>query len=289
MMLSRKSYTRVTLALDIVRKIEEGPFTGYHELGTIKHAIDLCDTVSIEDSDFDVLECDDPAVPCDERNVCLKAVRLVQQECDIDRHVSIHLQKLIPVKGGLAGGSANAATMLNLLNELWQIKLTPPRLIDLGRKIGMDVPYYFVGKTAFDSEAGMKLTPIPSTSAFTFVLAVPDFGVSTAEAYAGIDYSVINKNRHRSNALRDALVVDDREAAMAAMHNDFEQSVFSRFPRLAVIKHELVQAGCKAAIMTGSGSTVMGIADDRVHAETVAGKMKNCRSIIASTLNAENA
>lgn len=289
MILSRKSYTRVTLALDIVRKIEEGPFKGYHELGTIKHAIDLCDTVSIEDAEFDVLECDDPAVPCDGRNVCLKAVHLVQQECGIDRHASIRLHKRIPVKGGLAGGSANAATTLRLLNELWELKLPPSRMIALGRKIGMDVPFYFAGKTAFDSEAGMKLTPIPTNSTFSFVLAVPDFGVSTTEAYAGIDYSTIGKNRHLSITLRDGLVVDDRKAAIAAMHNDFERSVFSRFPRLAVIKHEFLEAGCKGAVMTGSGSTIIGIAEDRSHAEKIAGKIKNCRTIIASTLAGETA
>lgn len=283
MMLTRKSYTRVTLALDIVRKIEEGPFKGCHELGTVKHAIDLCDTVSIEDSDFDLLECDDPAVPCDGRNVCLKAVRLVQSEFAIDRHVNIGLGKRIPVKGGLAGGSADAAATLYLLNELWDLKLSSSRLVALGRKIGMDVPFYFAGKSAFDTEAGMKLTPIPTNSAFTFVLAIPDFGVSTSEAYAGIDYGEINLKSHMTQTLRDGLVVDDRAAVIASLHNDFEQSVFLRFPRLAVIKHELLEAGCKAAVMTGSGSTVIGVAADRLHAEAIAGKM-SCRTIIASTL-----
>jgi 4-diphosphocytidyl-2-C-methyl-D-erythritol kinase len=289
MHLTRKSYTRVTLALDIVRKIEEGEFKGYHELGTIKHAIDLCDTVSIEESDFDIIECDDPVVPCDERNVCLKAVRLVQNEYDIDRHVSIRLRKRIPVKGGLAGGSANAATTLQLLNELWDLKLASSALITLGRRIGMDVPFYFVGKSAFDAEAGLTLTPIPTNCVFSFVLAIPDFGVSTAEAYAGIDHGAVNTNSNLSKTLRDALVVDDKKAVFAAMHNDFERSVFSRFPRLAVIKHELLEAGCKGAVMTGSGSTVIGITEDRGLAETIAGKIENCRTIIASTLTEKTA
>lgn len=287
MILTKKSYTRVTLALDIVRKIEEGPFKGYHELGTVKHAIDLCDTVSIEDSDFDVLECDDPAVPCDDRNVCLKAVHLVQNEFAIDRHASIRLQKRIPVKGGLAGGSANAATTLHLLNDLWELGLDASRLIALGRKIGMDVPFYFAGKSVFDSEAGMKLDPIPTNSSFTFVLAIPDFGVSTSEAYAGVEYSTINRKRNLTQRLRDGLVVNDRRAIIASLHNDFERSVFARFPRLAVIKHELLEAGCRGSVMTGSGSTVIGIADNYSHAETIAGKIENCRTIIASTLTAE--
>jgi 4-diphosphocytidyl-2-C-methyl-D-erythritol kinase len=247
------------------------------------NAIDLCDTVSVEESDADTIACDDPAVPCDERNVCLKAVRLVQHEFNDDRHVAITLQKRIPVMGGLAGGSANAATTLFLLNEFWGLQLAVPGLIALGRKIGMDVPFYFAGGSAFDTEAGMKLTPIPTNCAFTFVLAVPEFGVSTSEAYAGIDYRVINRQRKLSRTLRDGLVVDDREAVIASMHNDFEQSVFPRFPRLAELKRELLAAGCLGSVLTGSGSTVIGVAKDRAHAEAIAGKM-DCRTIISSTL-----
>jgi 4-diphosphocytidyl-2-C-methyl-D-erythritol kinase len=282
--ITKNSHTRVTLALDIVRKIEEGSFAGYHELGAVKHAIDLCDTVTIEDSAFDVIECDDPAVPCDERNVCMKAVRLVRDEFAVGRHAAITLQKRIPVMGGLAGGSANAATTLDLLNELWELQLPLPRLIEIGRRVGMDVPFYFAGGTAFDSEAGMKLSPVPTTCTFTFVLAIPDFGVSTAEAYAGIDYGMINRDRRLTQTLRDALVTNDRKSVFTAMHNDFERPVFCRFPRLAVIKQELLEAGCRAAVMTGSGSTVIGIADDRAHAERIAAKI-SCRTIISETLN----
>jgi len=283
MVLTKNSYTRVTLALDIVRKFEDGPLKGYHELGTIKHAIDLCDTISMTEAEFDLLECDNPAVPCDERNVCLQAVYLLRKEFSIDSHVRISIVKRIPVMGGLAGGSANAATTIMMLNDMWDLRLAVPKLVELGRKVGMDVPFYFAGRTAFDSEAGLKLTPIPTNSRFTFLLAVPEFGVSTREAYGGIDYSAVNRNRELSLKLRDGLVVNDRPAVIASMHNDFERSVFSRFPRLAVLKQELLNAGCEASILTGSGSTIIGIANDRTHAEKIAAKI-SCRTIIASTL-----
>jgi 4-diphosphocytidyl-2-C-methyl-D-erythritol kinase len=283
MVLSKNSYTRVTLALDIVRKLETGPYTGYHELGTVKHQIDLCDTVRVEEWPADVLECDDPLVPCDDRNVCLKVLRLVQQRMHVDRHVRISLDKRIPVMAGLAGGSANAAATLTLLNELWELRLSIPQCIDLGRKVGMDVPYYFYGGTAFDSEAGQRLEPVATDCSFVFVLACPDFGVSTTKAYAGIDYAVAGQNQQLTMHLRKALETGDRNKVFEFMHNDFELSVFSGFPRCSSIKKELLGAGCCTAHLTGSGSTVIGIARDLAHAEAI-GRKISCKTIIAATV-----
>jgi 4-diphosphocytidyl-2-C-methyl-D-erythritol kinase len=283
MLLTSNSYTRITLALDIIRKIPDGPHAGYHELGTIKHQIDLCDLMTIEASAKDRLECDDPRVPCDPRNVCLKAVEAMRRAMGIDRKVRIAISKRIPVQGGLAGGSANAATTFSLLNELWGLGLSAEKLMELGRTVGMDVPYFFIGKTAFDSEAGLQIEPIVTGCRFVFLLALPEFGVPTTEAYKAIDYSTIGRNLDRTANLRSALASNDVGSAVAAMHNDFELSVFPRFPRLASIKRELLDVGCLAAFMTGSGSTVVGVARDRAHAQSIAGKI-SCRSIVAETL-----
>jgi 4-diphosphocytidyl-2-C-methyl-D-erythritol kinase len=283
MRLVKNSCTRVTLALDIVRRLADGPYAGYHELGTVKHRIDLSDTVTAEDAPADILECDDPAVPLDGSNVCLKAVSLVQKKYGIDRHVRIAIVKRIPVMGGLAGGSANAAATLSLLNALWELGLPDAELAALGRTIGMDVPYYFTGWTAFDAEAGLRLEPVATKCMFDFVLACPEFGVSTEEAYAGIDYRATGRNRGKTARLRGALESDDCDGAVSNIHNDFELSLFVRFPRLKEVWQELLGAGCRAAFLSGSGSTVVGVAQDRQHAEKVKEKI-SCRTIIASTL-----
>ena len=284
MRLMQNSFTRVTLALDIVRTITDGPYRGYHELGAIKHQIDLCDTVGVEDAGADSVECDDPAVPTDGRNVCLKAAGLVRKRSGLERRVRITITKRIPVMGGLAGGSANAATTIALLNELWGLGLTRPEFIDLGRAAGMDVPYYFIGDTAFDSEAGMRLDPIATPCSFVFVLACPDFGVSTKEAYAGIDYGAAGRRPAMTAQLRKALEAGDTGEAVRFFHNDFECSVFKAFPRLQGIRQELLDAGCSAAILTGSGSTVIGVARDMTHAKAVQ-KDVTCRTILSSTLS----
>jgi 4-diphosphocytidyl-2-C-methyl-D-erythritol kinase len=281
--MERKSYTRVTMALDIVRKIQEGPYSGYHELAIVKHQIDLHDIISVEDSSGTGIECDDPRVPCDESNICWKAVELIKNECGVDKNVKIHISKRIPVMGGMAGGSANAATMLELLNELWGLGLGEERLMSLGRKLGMDVPYFFWGQTALDSEATCCLMPLPTSLRFVFVIAVPDFGVSTSEAYRGIDYSVINRQHEKTEKMQRCFLENDRKGVLESMHNDFEASVFRSYPRLRELKAQLLEAGCMQAIMTGSGSTVIGIAENLQKAEDIRRGI-DCRTFVSSTL-----
>jgi 4-diphosphocytidyl-2-C-methyl-D-erythritol kinase len=107
--------------------------------------------------------------------------------------------------------------------------------------------------------------------------------VSTAEAYRGLDYDAVGRNRARTATLRAALETGDARAIGPCMHNDFESSVFSRYPGLAAIKNELLASGCVAALLTGSGSTVVGIARDERHAKEVC-KSVSCRTMIAKTL-----
>jgi 4-diphosphocytidyl-2-C-methyl-D-erythritol kinase len=279
----QKSYTRVTLALDIVKKLQDGPYAGYHELAIIKHQIDLYDTVSIEDAPCLSICCNNPLVPCDSNNICWKAVELVKREFKIDKSVKIDLEKNIPVMGGLAGGSANAATVLMLLNQFWQLGLSTDQLMKIGRKLGMDVPYYFLGGTVFDSEATGVLRKIQTDLKFVFLLVIPDFGVSTAKAYQQLNYSLINNNRDKTLSMAKFLQDGDYHNALKSMHNDFEHSVFLNYPELKNIKETLINAGCAQAIMSGSGSTIMGVTDSIMHAQEI---QKNVpfKTTVVSTL-----
>jgi len=257
--LSAKSYTRVTLALDIVGKIPSGPYAGFHELGAIKHKISLHDVITVEESEDMRIVCGDPRVPKDGANICWKACDILKNTFGIAQNVSIFIEKNIPVRGGLAGGSANAATTFALCNELWGLGLDKQKMIRLSRTAGMDVPFYFSGDTAFDSEAGGKLEPIASSLSFDAILVMPDFGVSTAEAYRGLDYTRIGRERKKTGAMQQAFVNNNRAGVVNAMHNDFELSVFGRLPQLSLVKKRLLEAGCANAVMSGSGSCVIGI------------------------------
>lgn len=267
--LHKDSHTRITLALDILRRLTDGPLAGYHELAVVKHRIDLHDTIHMTESAATTLRCDDPRVPTDESNLCMRAVALVRRRFGIDRHVAIRLEKRIPLMGGLAGGSANAATTLAMLNELWSLNLGTDELRALGRELGMDVPYYFGGVTALDIETGTDTRPLPPTLAFDLVLVVPSFGVSTPQAYAGLDYSSTGRARSRTDAMVEAWKAGERGGVVAAIHNDFEHSVYARFPRLRDIRDTLLAAGCEAAWMSGSGSTIVGLVATRDDGERV--------------------
>ena len=271
--LAEKSFTRITLALDIVRKIAAGPLQGYHELSIIKHRIGLYDTITVEEAKEARIVCGDPRVPTDGSNICLRALETMKKKYGIDKNAVITIEKNIPVMGGLAGGSANAATTIRLLDRLWDLGLGNDRMKGIGRMLGMDVPYFFSEATAFDTEAGGVLEPIPTSCRFDFLLVVPDFGVSTKEAYADINYELVNKKAPATAAMRQALLHNDKDAVIRTMHNDFELSVFKRYPELGRIKQRLLDLGCRSAAMTGSGSTVIGIIDNNVDTECIEQKI----------------
>jgi 4-diphosphocytidyl-2-C-methyl-D-erythritol kinase len=256
------SYTRLTLALDIIGKLTEGPFSGYHELGIIKQQISLGDTITIKESEKMLMSCNHDGVPDDSRNICWQAAELLQKECGISQNVSIDIDKVIPVQGGLAGGSTNAATVIELLDEIWGLSLSLSDKMTLGRKLGMDVPFYFNGNCAFDSEATGVLEAVSHSMKLYFVLVVPPFGVSTADAYRGIQYDKVGTRTDQTTSLRQALLEGDHKKMVENIHNDFEISVFPQFCKLEEIKAKLLQSGAGNAFMSGSGSTMVGVFDD---------------------------
>ncbi|MBD3321893.1 MAG: hypothetical protein GF350_12425, partial [Chitinivibrionales bacterium] len=200
----RSAPARITLALDIVKKITDGPRKGFHELRIIKQQIDLCDIIHLQKSPGMKIVCDHPEVPVDAGNICWKAIELVKSEFGISDNARIEIEKRIPVRGGLAGGSSDAATTLMLANELWGLGLSTSRICSLGIRLGMDVPYFFFGKTAFDTEATGVLEPLDGNISFCFVLVFPETGVATAGAYASLDYSHTGKMGHLSDAMKAA-------------------------------------------------------------------------------------
>ncbi|HEX2957689.1 MAG TPA: 4-(cytidine 5'-diphospho)-2-C-methyl-D-erythritol kinase [Chitinispirillaceae bacterium] len=278
-----KSCTRVTLALDIIKKITSGTLSGYHELSIIKHQIDLYDLISVKDSDTMSLSCNVETVPCNPENICWKAAVLLKEAYDVDKNIHSDIYKNIPVMGGLAGGSANAAATIQLLNTYWELGLSTDTMMSFGRKLGMDVPFYFLGKTAFDSEATAVLYSISTSAQFSFILAVPEFGVSTKSAYSSIDYHTVGRKTHETEMLIGCLK-NDHKKVYQYLHNDFENNVFRDYPRLSVIKNELLDAGCAAAMLSGSGSTILGVVENDCQIEDIAQKI-SCRTIIAHTLN----
>lgn len=283
-MLTKKSYARITLALDIINKIKFGPFAGYHELGIIKHQINLFDTISISNSPKTQIICNHPKVPNDQTNLCWQVVDLLKKGFLINNNVKIKIVKKIPVEAGLAGGSSNAATTMLLLNKLWKLNLSPKKMVILSKKIGMDVAYYFLGKTCFDSETTGNLHKISTKLKLYFIILTPNFGVSTKDAYKNIDYQKIGKNINKTKNIQKGFLYGNRELVVENLHNDFEISVFQKYPNLQKIKKEMIQASCENAVMSGSGSTLVGIIKNHKHGEIIQKKLVQYNTIITKTL-----
>ncbi|MDD5676167.1 MAG: 4-(cytidine 5'-diphospho)-2-C-methyl-D-erythritol kinase, partial [Chitinivibrionales bacterium] len=244
------------------------------------------DILTVEASAATKILCSDPAVPTDSRNICWKAIDILRKRFALASSAAITIQKNIPVMGGLAGGSANAATALLMLNRLWQLHCTRPQLMELGRELGMDVPYYFIGNTAFDSETTGRLEALSAPCELAFILVVPSFGVPTKEAYREIDYAKTGKQTIKTNALQQALSLGDYTAIARNCHNDFEFSVFAKHPELATIKNDLLRAGCDAAFLSGSGSTMAGLAQSKEAAMAIAARLPY-KTIVTATHCAE--
>ena len=175
-MLTEKSYARITLALDILKKLKGGDLEGYHKLNIIKHQINLYDIVSVEEANKTEIICNNPHVPKDNTNLCWKVVDLLKQECKINKSIKLTIEKNIPIQGGLAGGSSNAAITLILLNKLWNLNLSEQQLIQSARKVSMDAPYYIIGNTAFDTEIS-SLEKMNTFLNLTFIIILAEFGV----------------------------------------------------------------------------------------------------------------
>lgn len=274
-MVSAISHTRLTLGLDIIGKLSQGQYVGYHELGIVKQKISLGDTITIDDAQSMSVSCKYPGVPEDSSNICWQAVDLLKREYGVSKSVHIDIDKVIPVQGGLAGGSTNAATVIMLLDELWGLGMSLGDKIRLGRQLGMDVPFYFTSNCAFDSEATEQLRPIEHAIKMAFVLVVPPFGVSTAEAYEGIDYSAVGQRIDHTKALEKALHDKNYMDVVKNIHNDFELSVFKQKCELITICDELLELGADASFMSGSGSTVVGVFEDMSKIPEIAKKTSN--------------
>jgi 4-diphosphocytidyl-2-C-methyl-D-erythritol kinase len=243
---------KINLGLRIFRRRADG----YHDIETVMVPVrGLCDALEILRSETagctfssSGLEIDGPV----EKNLCVKAYALMR-ECYGVGGVKMHLHKHIPFGAGLGGGSADAAFTLKMLNELFELSLSTGEIQALAAELGSDTAFFVENRPALATGRGEVLSPIAlDLSGYHLYIVKPLFGVSTAEAYAGITLS------ESGEPLIDLLSGDIR-TWKETLTNDFEATVFPRHPELAAIKQRLYERGALYAAMSGSGSAVFGI------------------------------
>lgn len=248
---------KINLALDVVRRRADG----YHDLRMIMLPLTLHDTLEVSVSDRDVLESDDPLMPLDESNLILRALRFMREHYGVSHAFHINVQKRIPMEAGLAGGSADAGAMIRAVHELCRI---PVSLADIARKskcVGADVPFCVLNAPCRVEGIGEKLRPIAVDCPFGILLVKPSQGVSTAKAYAMLDFEkVAHPDIDRVEA---CLRQNDYDTLCHSLGNTLEYSAFQITPAVRELKTALQQEGVDAVLMSGSGSAVFALSRDR--------------------------
>ena len=266
---------------------------GYHPLTTVFQAVRLIETVTARSQSHAArgsitlsLE-EDAAVPTDSSNLAVRAARLLAETTGVTDGVDLTIRKRVPVAGGMAGGSADAAATLTACNTLWGTDLGPDELRDLAARLGADVPFPLLGATAVGHGRGDRLTPLMTRGRYLWVLAfAARGGLSTPAVFSRFDeLAAASPSEGAGAALVDvpeemtaALRVGDTRALAAALHNDLQEAAVSLRPELAEVIGVAEGAGALRAIVSGSGPTVAALVPDATSATRVV------RALTASTL-----
>ncbi|HET7399791.1 MAG TPA: 4-(cytidine 5'-diphospho)-2-C-methyl-D-erythritol kinase [Intrasporangium sp.] len=235
---------------------------GYHELATVFQAVSLHDEVSVSRSAQWQVDVGGPyagLVPTGADNLAVRAARLLAERFHVDEPVSIRIDKDIPVAGGMAGGSADAAAALLACDQLWGLGLGRDELADLAAELGSDVPFPLLGGNAMGSGRGEQLAPVLARGSFHWVLAVSDTGLATPEVFAEFDRLHLGHTPRApevSGELMAALRKGDPTALGRALHNDLEPAAFGLRPELRTLRDAGVEFGALGGVVSGSGPTV---------------------------------
>jgi 4-diphosphocytidyl-2-C-methyl-D-erythritol kinase len=249
---------KINLGLNIVEKRPDG----YHNLETVFYPINLQDALEVNvqegEDEFSLKVSGVPIEGEPENNLVVKAYRLLKKDYPDIPAIDIHMYKHIPTGAGLGGGSSDAAFMIKLLNEKFRLNLSIEKMEEYAAILGADCAFFIQNKPVFATGIGNIFEPIQlSLKGYYLVLVKPDIFVSTKDAFAHI--TPMKPTQSLKEIIRMPV-----ETWRATMKNDFEESVFQKFPEIAAIKDKLYDLGAIYASMSGSGSSVFGIFREQV-------------------------
>jgi 4-diphosphocytidyl-2-C-methyl-D-erythritol kinase len=247
---------KLNLFLEVVRRRPDG----YHDLETVMQAVDLCDELRIEprESGELALECSDPELPADERNLVLRAALALRERTGHRGGARFRLTKRVPAEAGLGGGSSDAAGTLVGLNAAWGLGLSRSDLAETAAEVGSDVAFFLVGGAALCTGRGEQVEPLDSGESLACVVLCPPVRVSTAAAYRAL--GALTSQGARATILTQALRAGDAPGVGQALWNRLEEPAFRLRPSLAEAKRQLAATGAFTGVgLTGSGSALFGV------------------------------
>lgn len=291
------SFVSVVAPAKINLQLSVGPLRadGYHDLATVFHAIDLVDTIIASESEslrVSVRGEGAQFVRADSSNLAAKAAQALADLHGISPRVYLELEKRIPVAGGMAGGSADAAGALVACDALWNLKTPKAELHSIAASLGSDVPFALSGGTAIGLGRGELLTPVITTGEFHWVIAISEGGLSTPKVYAECDRlraqqvpsqpEPTDYQPRISEGLVQALRAGDAYALASTLHNDLQAAAISLKPSLARVLDTGLELGALAGIVSGSGPTCVFLVASQDRALSIAASLSGsgvCRTV----------
>ncbi len=263
-----RSYAKVNLTLDVMKNRKDG----YHDIRTTFQQVRIFDNVFLAPlrenkirlrCNWDELNNND--------NLAYKAAELVMKRMKVSKGVEITIYKRIPIGSGLAGGSSNAAAVIKGLNYLWNLKMSKKVMLEMASELGSDVAFNLIGGTCLGESRGEVITKLPDMDKKYLVIVSPDFEIGTGKAYDALKMSECGN--------KDSTTKFIKKYDLKFMHNDFEKTVFKKYPELKKMKNDLG----KTALLSGSGSTIFAVFNTKEEADKKAKLFDNV--IVAETIN----
>jgi 4-diphosphocytidyl-2-C-methyl-D-erythritol kinase len=275
-----KAFAKINLDLQVLGVRPDG----YHELRTTFQSIALADVLTFRKTRGPFrIECEDPALPADRTNLIWRAAERVlrlSRRRDSPSGVTVHVEKNIPMQSGLGGGSSDAAATLRALSVLWRVKVSDAELHHAAAALGADVPYFLEGGTALGFHRGDLIFPLDDIAPAWVVIVVPEFGVSTKEAFAWWDHDKAGRDRQEGRYRREGRSRRQEEGA-----NDLQAVVAKRHPIVTTLVRTLTKHGAFQASLSGSGSAVYGLFRRRSAAQAAARSLASSRTFVTPTLD----
>jgi 4-diphosphocytidyl-2-C-methyl-D-erythritol kinase len=279
---------RVPGKVNLYLEVGDRRADGYHELTTVFHAVSLVDEVTVRNADVLALRVVGEGadeLPADERNIAWQAAELMAEHVGRAPDVDITIEKSIPVAGGMAGGSADAAAVLVAMNNLWELGVPRRDLHALAAQLGSDVPFALHGGTALGTGRGEELATVLARSTFHWVLAFGQGGLSTPRVYGEIDRLRETGDPPRltdPEPLLGALAGGNPRELAALLGNDLQAAALSLSPGLRRTLRAGAEAGALAGIVSGSGPTCAFLCESAIAAVDVGTELAGvdvCRTV----------
>jgi len=281
---------RVPAKINLYLSVGELRPDGYHDLTTVFHAVDLVDELTIGSAQRHTVRTEGGlGVPTGAKNLAGAAARLLAKRCGVGGPVAIEISKAIPVAGGMAGGSADAAAALVGCAALWGLDLTRDQLSAIAAELGSDVPFVLTGGTAVGTGRGERLSPVLARTPLHWVLALAESGLSTPAVFAELDRLRAIADPPRIGGMQQmltALSSGDPIQVGAALGNDLQAAAISLQPMLRRTLRAGLAAGALGGVVSGSGPTVAFLCADAAAATQLAAELAGsgtCRTVRVAT------